>query len=151
MIWEVLCMFAIGSWKVGGGVLFVFININADKMNPTAGFCSKQPVNFLKEKRGEAFSSAVRHDDNIGQSIYGFGNQISTQMIQHRVVHIEDERMIKMILKPCLQPFQITEVYNEAIRIALLAGESKLKGPIVAMNEGAMPAMGVLPMREGQV
>jgi hypothetical protein len=59
--------------------------------------------------------------------------------------------MIEMIRDPGLQETQAAEIDDETTFIETLAAELDLDGPVVTVQEGAMPVMPMLPVGERDV
>jgi uncharacterized protein involved in propanediol utilization len=59
--------------------------------------------------------------------------------------------MVEVLLEPCAEVFQVSEIDNEALGIGLTASEGEGDRPIMTVNEGTVTVVSVLPMGKGNV
>jgi hypothetical protein len=72
-------------------------------------------------------------------------------LLAERVAIVEDAGVVEVMLDPLLDDFEFSEIHDEPVRIRLVTAERQREGPVVPVDEGAMPVVVMLPMCEGHV
>ncbi len=77
--------------------------------------------------------------------------KLGEQGIFFCIVLVEKAGVVEILVDPCFQILQLPEVDDEAVGVRLMAGESERDGPVMPVNEGAVPIVPVLAVGEGDV
>ena len=67
------------------------------------------------------------------------------------VILIEQAGVIEVGFNPFLEVFEIAEIDDKAVGVGLATGKGQGDRPVVAVDEGAMPRVQMLAVREGDV
>lgn len=95
---------------------------------------------------GESFAGATRHEVDLPCPRTG-----GDDLFAKRVGLVEHASVVEVIVDPLLDELQLAEIDNETVRVRFAASKSKSEGPVVSMDECAVPIVVVLTMSKGYV
>lgn len=143
------------EFTAGCGVLFILTDGDTEDAAATLSPFHEHTVNLVEEVISQTFRAAIRDGNNLGKldrAVTHMGDvcEAATQVLEPRVVFVEDNGMVELLIQPIAKPFQAPEVDHKA---ALVWWPHKLefKGPVVPVDQGAMPGVIGLAVREWQV
>ena len=114
--------------------------------SPAAGLLTHHRVEGLEQELRDAFGGDGVDDERTEEL-----RVILQELLADGVRLGEQASVVEVLGDPGLQETQAAEVDDETAFIEPLAAELDLDGPVVTMQEGAMPVMPMLPVGERDV
>ena len=131
---------------IAGGIAAVFFDFNGGDPGASFGMLAHHCVKDVEEMPGDSLAGTVGQEVAFEECTvfieegFAFG-----------VVLVKKAGVVEVGLDPVLEVFEIAEVDDKAVGIGLAAGKVEGDGPVVPVNEGAMPFVPVLAVGKGDV